>query len=507
GNELSIVASQSSKAAPNVFLIPTSSSGLLSEFELYELPSGDPVPIDQGIFQLGDIDTNVVQSYQLVALNQSCDSEVLFLNLGWNCSALTDVNEEPCFSNTSILTAVSPDGEIDMEVSGPDSCAALCDTVPYHTIEIFNADFGAVCDLILEADLEVGFSYLEGSTQVSYPAGSPFEAFPDPIDLGNGTLQWQLGALQDSLAENCLRGISLDPLNRIQVRFLGLTDCDFTAFSELSFRATGQQNCGTPTNIISRIGNPICIDLDVAVSETFFNVNLEDPVICGDSATLNVAFLGDGISSDTDTLTITLPPGIHYIPGTLDPLQNWQPGEPLIGDVFGQEQLIWGIPANVPALDVFSFVIAINGFASRPCGTEVLEVRTTTQSEAECALDGSICSVAVQTGNAQVPLDIDRPQYVFNSLQGFVNWDGVNSILSYAGVVENIGPDQQQATILELYWDLDQNGTWSPADSLLQTNTLPPANDPINFSGSISLPEEASICEVYWLIDSTNHCL
>ncbi|TAK35848.1 MAG: DUF11 domain-containing protein, partial [Saprospiraceae bacterium] len=194
-----IVASQTSGPALNTWLYVTSASGLVSGFQLVNLETGQPVPSVNGVFQLVNFPIDTV-AFRLTATNNSCVLENLEIHFGWNCTPFESQILTPCNAQVKPLTLFSPPGEIDFFVNSPAGCSDLCDTIPYYSIEIFNAQLGAVYDLTLTALLPPGVTILPGSGEVEFPTGSGnFIPIGDPEILSNGTALWNLSALVDTL--------------------------------------------------------------------------------------------------------------------------------------------------------------------------------------------------------------------------------------------------------------------------------------------------------------------
>ena len=504
-NAVTIVASQQSQEAPHCWLQAQSPSGLLTDLILLDTGTGDPVPEVNGIFQLGQLDTNEVRSYQLIALNLSCQEEDLDLTFGWNCTPYLDAEDTPCVIWEQAFKALSPNGELELQVEGPlGDCPQLCDTVPYHQITIFNADLGPVCELHLDAILPTGFSVLPGTSQLAYPSDDSFVDISDPLDLGNGTVRWPLYQENALLAADCLPGVTAGPLHELRLRFLGTTDCSFTVGSKLTFQATGQQNCALPTNIITRQGMPVCIQTFDEADETFINVNLESPVGCQDTVTLSFGIVHTDQSGAGDSIRVKLPVDLQYVFGSFTGLLNPPAGEPLIANVNGQEELRWGFPPGVPAWSPISFQVQVEGFAEKPCGTEYLTAQATAETQAICALTGDTCSVHLESGSTLEALPIERPilQIPTFTLEIWPAFGGGDSI-AYSIEVENLGANLSQSVEIDLYLDLDGDLQWSADDQLVGSHSLTDLLLPAN--GVFLLPPQ-QLCRVYAYIDPDKHC-
>jgi gliding motility-associated-like protein len=506
-NNINTIAGQSSGTAPQVWVYPQSSSGLLHSFQLLDPATLQPFPSENGIFQLGDLDTLALQNLLLIAQNSSCLPEVLQLNYGWNCSPYTNPQESACYTSSLQLGVSAPPGELEMQVFGPGDCALLCDTIGYHTVRLTNAGQGAQCSPFLNLFIQNGFQLLPGSVQIAYPAGTGFVPAPDPLALGNGLYQWALASFNTELDSLCLPGLGAAPYNELELRFLGLSDCGFVANSKLIFRAGAQQICGTPSNLVVRQSPLICIELEGGIPEGFVNVQLAQPVFCADTVLLNMAMLADAVSQASDSLEVWLPSGLTYVPGSFSGIANPPPGMgPLLSMQGGQQILRWGWPENLPVFNPSSFQIALSGLRDLPCELVSLTVRTTRLAEAVCALSGDTCAIQVETGSTLFNLPIERPSYALSNLQVQANADGT---ASFNLELQQSGPVFNEPVLVDIYLDLDGNGQPSPGDSLLLS--LPAG---MGLSGtqllSGALPpdmEPADWCRLLAWVDPAQHCL
>ncbi|RMF27808.1 MAG: hypothetical protein D6765_06980, partial [Bacteroidetes bacterium] len=157
-NLVSSVGSLMSGRADNVWIQPVTSSGLLDEFVLVNQTTGDTLLPVNGLFQLDTLAAGDSLDLLLLLRNNSCQPEHLELRYGWSCDPVTHPQSFSCFSKSLDFILYSPPGELELDLTGPTSCTELCDTVDYHTVEIFNAELGAVYNLYLEAALPEGWA-------------------------------------------------------------------------------------------------------------------------------------------------------------------------------------------------------------------------------------------------------------------------------------------------------------------------------------------------------------
>lgn len=505
-NSTITVSGQTSGPAENVWIQPISTSGLVENFELIDPVSGLPYPEVNGIFQVGGIDTNAIQSFQLTALNFSCEQELVELRFGWNCDPYLDSGLPACNSETVPLTGVSPDGTLELILEAPDSCAFLCDTVPFHTIELFNADLGAICGLELELELPDGFEVLPGSAEMSYPAGAPFTPIPDPDFVAGSTYVWDVIGLDMALTENCLKGVSTEPENRVIIRFLGMTDCNFVANSKLVAEIRGEQNCGTPTNTIRQQAEPICIQADIPPGQTIFNLGLEDPAVCNDVLTINVGLFREASTGISDSVKLQLLEGLVYVPGSVVSVFNGPSTDPVVVYIGNEQRLSWELPSALPPITPVAFQVDVSGASALDCGVFYAEVQATTQLNAFCAASADTCAIEAETGSELIPLEIERPILLINQFSiNTASQNGAVDLVEYQITIANTGPYVNQPTIVGFYLDEDQNGMVSGSDILVEVDTFPPAGFPFPYSGYLEIPA-GTACSLLAQILPGAHC-
>lgn len=503
--ELSNLALNFNEPVPNVWMTVSSSSPDLTNFQIIDLTTGLPVPLVDGLFQLGDFILGS-NNYQLIADNNSCDMETVTVTYGWNCEPYDGV-DLPCWQGALMLTVTSPPGELEMALTNPITPIDLCDTVPYHTIDIFNAQVGTVYEVKLDVLLPDGFSIAPGTAQISFPTGSGWINIPDPTDLGGGAVQWDLSQISNDFAEEGLKGFNQAPNHSISIRFKGLTECGFIASSQLVFTASGTQNCELPTNTLSKAGDPINItgvtppyvaNIDVVTNAPPF-------VACGDDYTFSVNMSADGVTLENDSIFVLLPNGITYVPGSYVPNPNADSNEPFIDNSNGNQTLKWAIKDGLSPNTPIAFELTMTGFGLLECDVEhIIQVKAVQKQEAVCVADGTLCEVLAETGSTLITLQTTHPDF---ELQNFtINTTGGN--VTFSLDVTNDGEGTEHPLVVDFYVDNDGNGVPSAGDELLQTQTI---TDPIGMGGLVNIQgtfdiEYEQICDLIAFIDADQNC-
>ncbi len=493
--------------AINAWMQPIPSTGLMSNFQLTNTSTGVVVPQLNGIFQLGPIQLNQLVNYQLTATNNSCETEVIQIHYGWNCTPYTSTAQTPCSDQVIIFTASSPNGELEMDVESPTGPFELCDVIDYHTVEIYNAQLGNVFDVVMEATLPLGLELVPNSSQIAYPTDDPFINIADPVNVAGNVYQWDISAINDSIQTNGLLGVSQDPGNSVSVRFLTTTDCGFIAGSQIIFNVIGKQNCDEPTNSLSKAGDPINIagvnpqyssDINIAITSS-------TSITCDANVPLNINILPDGLTSNADTVLITLPPGVSYVPGSYTPINNASSSQPIIFNNGGQEILKVKIDAGIPANTLISFEIETTGYGAIGCGDQVIQVQAVQRQDAICTTTGELCYVLAATGSGTITISSEHPDFSLQSLDIVAYGDSIN----YEVSILNSGIPNSSDIQVDFYIDTDGNGELSTGDIFVNSGTYIGTvltDETIILIENMILSAD-QLCNLIAVIDEDNNCV
>lgn len=503
------VTSTASGTAENVWLYPTSNSGGIDNFQLYNVQTGEIIPNTNGIFQLGNLAANDTITYELIADNHSCILETVTIRYGWNCEPYTNPNFSPCYEKTALLQVTSPPGEIELIVQSPSTSHDLCDTVPYHTIEIFNAQLGNVFDVFLEGQLPPGLDIVSGSTQIAYPSGTDFINVADPDFSGDNLYSWNIANLNDSIALNGLASVSLAPAHSITLRFQTMTSCDFIAGAYIEFLARANQNCAVPTNYLSEVGQPINISDVEQPYEAFISGSMTEVSGCQDSTRLMVQMNMTEATDLRDSVFISLPAGLTYVPNSYTPISNAPTSEPLVEMGTNSQNLKWILPADIPANTPIAFEVTVVGFENLDCGLAPILIRTVAESQALCVVNGEDCSILVETGSSTIDAVINRPYYNLSHFNIQATPTNNGHSIDFSLQIHNLFPGTTtDSTQIDFYLDQDGDGLFSNGDIFVVTSVFSEpllANGTAVFTGTFELIN-GDFCNLIAVIDPLENC-
>ncbi len=501
-NFQTIVASQMSGPSPNTWMYFTSPTGQVTDFQIIDLTTNQPLPSSNGVFQFGSYPVGL-KPFRLIATNNSCAIETVEMHFGWHCSPYTSPIQDPCYENIKLLTILSPPGEIDMLLESPSGeCHDLCDTIPYHQVEVFNAQLGAVYDLLVTVLLPTGFKVIPGSSQVEYPSGSGiFYPIGDPFLPNNGAAQWNLTALVDSLA-NGLPGVGSAPANSITLYFLGETTCDFIANAYPLFIASAKQNCGNPSNTVAKPGDPICINGVSPPFSTNINVEAEPGFACNDEVAFDVSLTSSGTLPPGACVIATLPQGIVFVPNSCT---SACPGNFNCNPVIDGNMLTWQLPAGIPSNQIVCFNFTTTGWDEVGCENGVVLFRSAVEANALCAMTGDSCSAKVSTGAIVLPYQPMRPSFDLSAFMVNANQAGNDTQVDFSINISNNGFQNEPSITLSFYLDTDGNGS---GDQLVHTENileLLSNGETTTSTGSFLIPE-GNLCQLMAYLDPAEQC-
>ncbi|MEO1258876.1 MAG: gliding motility-associated C-terminal domain-containing protein [Bacteroidota bacterium] len=494
------------ETALNAWMSVYSPSGLITDFQLTNLSTGQMLPLENGLFQLGDLPPDWMNEFQLTASINNCEPDLVEVTFGWDCEPYTDPMTEPCFQETEILTLTALLGELEMDVQSPVSPFELCDTIGYHTVEIFNAQFGAVYDVELRAALPLGLTILPGTSELEYPSGSGFQPIADPVLLNGDTAFYDLSELSQLLGEQGLQGFTQAPNHSVTIRFRAATECGFITPSQIIFNAAGNQGCGLDANTLSKPGDELFIEGVTPLYDANITIgtNVPPTLSCGDSIQIDVTLEADAPTAGTDSVFIYVPPGLAYQPGSYVPGQNASANDPIIEFVDDQFLLKWPLVDGLQPFTPIDFSLIFAAVAGGECDSTILEIVTFQLQEAECVATGDICSTLAETGRRDLEVIFTIPSLGLSDLELSVD----NGDIVYNVQLENNGTATTDDLVVTFYNDVDNSGTFTPGDTPVHTAQHLgglASGQSVALAGSFPA-FYLLLCNVIAVVDNQNNC-
>ncbi len=311
---------------------------------------------------------DVCATVRIKALVKSCGSFQVQSLTGWNCTPPTDPNwnpsnHPPCENLQQTLRVVAQEPMVDAELDeGFNKNPDLCDTV-YLDLRVRNTGQANAFDVKTQIWIPAfGATLVPGSIEMAYPSGAAFKKIPDPIKGATTTKGIVytyndfkgLNTYLDQTGLNAFNVANPTDSNEFKIRYRVVTDCEFKSGSLSFFAIQGRKGCGEPTNLETGESKPIKIKgTQLLNNQRIFDIKITDntlivPTLIS-TIELEVKNTTVNISDTTDKMTITLPSGILYEPGTSQGVKpaGYNPGEPTIKLLGNQQVLTWQIAAGL----------------------------------------------------------------------------------------------------------------------------------------------------------------
>ncbi len=503
-NKPNVVGSVVSGTAPNVFFY--TEDDVFSGCQLWRMPDSIPIPVVNGIFQIGDIAPGDSVQVLLQCGYEVCETTTTLLSYGWNCSPYESLVQTPCALEQSPLILDPFLGEVEMTVPQPPPSLPLCaDGGPFE-LTFYNAEKGRLYDPVLRLYLPQGLTYTPGSAQVRWPCtdSTSWLPLPDPEQAGPGILEWGPDKWPATLISEGLGGILEEPYNRVCIRFDGAVSCDLATPDYFIANVTATQGCGAPANLVARVSDTIRIE-GAGTPSWLATLNADysvQPDACGDVLDLTVSITPDSDVPAGETLTLTLPAGLTYVPGSCTPISVITNCTPAVqGNV-----LTWTLPA-IGQGEVAAMSFQLAGLAQLDCNQHFLRWRLLSDGGALfCPATGDSCQIQLTAGSLIQPLQLDRPAYRITKLEGTIIPAGPNDHLAWTATVVNDGGTIAGTFTGSLYLD-NGNGQLDPGDQLLDqvTANTPASGSSVTLSGNAVLPAN-QWCSVLLVVPDEGEC-
>ena len=443
----------------HLYLRPVYDDSQFEDIALFNAETGELYPEVNGYFQLGGLTLPDTLALQLRGRAVSCEQETLYFEYGFDCAPFSDPAATPCALERDSVRLSFPPGLIDLLPAAEDISGMLCDTMPRTEALLFNAELGSVYSVVAEVKLPPGLYLLPGSCTIEYPAGSgQLISIADPEPLGNRTFAWALADLWPLMAEQGLPGVNSDPANAFYLRFDTQTDCDFISGTRILHRMVAEQVCGEPTNNVAKVSGRYQVEGIEAPYNSNLDVDFSGNLSCGDTLFLTATFEAPG--DNATNLYVGLPEALQYVPGSTGGNADYP--EPTL--VEGQLQ--WTLLPTLPDVTLtFQLVPEVD----LDCSVPILSNITTAEVPAFCVSEGENCDIEVVTGEANLPLTVEKAAYEITAASASAPAAGG---LLINGTVQNVANPNGLPLQAGLYFDRDGDGVFSAADSLLQTTML-----------------------------------
>ncbi len=473
---------------------------------------------------------DLCNTYVIQATVDRCGDLNLLQRNGWACQPITDPtwtpeDYPPCDALEIPLSISTRDPFLDADIEvQPTADLNICDENSV-TIRLKNTDLGATFDLTSQFILPMGATLVPGSVEFAYPADQPLVPIAiDPVIVDTTVMgvvyeYANFANLSSTLDLSGLPGDDLDPAtedSELLIKFDFMTGCDFQSGSVLFFNFQGLRGCNGPSNFEAGETLPINISGSLSGVIKLFDIALTNGtgLVPEQNADLEVTvtnLVNEPSSNTGDVIRTTLPVGVAYVPGsTIATVPvGYNPGEPTITMVSGQEVLTWPLAGGLLLNEIATIRFSVNT-PMVACDVMTLDgfLQVLSGQDFICSLDGSVCPAN------QITNEDGGSLFQFPIQQGLIMFDvtsatstctsSTTETVTYTGnLVNGNMPFPATSFDVEYFGDLDGNGVIDPTDVLLGTFL---ASGPIPANGSIPFTHtfEAGISDICNVLVSTD---
>lgn len=437
---------------------------------------------------------------KIKAYVKSCGSQKITAVAGWDCkpkpAGWNPLLNQPCEDYRMDLRIVAQEPQIDAVLDeGFNKNPDLCDTV-YLDLLVRNTGKAKAYNVSTKIWIPAqGATLVPGSVQIAYPSGAPFKTLSvNPTQKGvsaKGILYEyaDFKNLSDYLDKNGLAGFNqLNPndSNEYKIRYKVVTDCEFKSGALSYFAVQGEKACGEKTNLETGESKPIRIKgAIIANDQRIFDISITKntlviPTLVS-TIELSVVNTTTFISDTTDKMSIKLPVGFIYKPGSamgiLPP--GYNPGEPQIETENGQQVLTFPIATGLGFLD--SCVIKVQTTSPNfdcvnpPLFEANIETKVTRAIKCISNPNAEPCIIDVITSTGGSEL-VELPVRYEGAMA--VNFDKVTSecapngteIINAVGTIQNLDtiPFPDLPIVITYFHDADGNGLLDSTENIIK---------------------------------------
>lgn len=444
--------------APNAWLV-IESDGYLQNIDLVFMPSGQPVPLVGGVYQLGALGGFQELSFQMNAENTSCETIIIRFRYGWDCDPFGNPLDVPCGDFVKVIELQPQLPELELVIRSQPPELPMCALSDYFVFEVYNANEGLAFGIAPSIKLPSGIEIEPGTSQYAYPSGGAWLNLPNPAQLPGNIYQWNPNAVSTTLAQNGLQGVQETPLNSILIRFKVRTECGLVSNAQPIYGAEAILPCGIASNVLRKPGAPLLLaglppayTVQALLQLSGSGNNLG----CGDQTVVGVKINLGGDPGPLDSIYLILPAGVSYVPGSFQGVQN----APSQGPVVSGNTLQWPIPANAGIGTDIRFNISLRYDDPAGCDDKIVILQARQKAEIFCPSLGQNCNVYIATGEFLLPLNFGNPDLTLLNFATNLQ----NGVVNFSALLENLGSGTANSPQVQFYNDLNGNGQIDPGE-------------------------------------------
>ncbi len=406
------------------------------------ITTGLPLASQGGIYKGGSINANSFSNYLIKATYTSCAYDSLEVFIGWDCANYPDSVVTINCAQQSVFVYLEPVPTLlQSSITGISGKIDLCE---YKSIEITvtNSDEPKAYGLAVQAILPEGVLIVDSAMTYRLHKDSAFKKLTYPTFVSGNTWQFNLSSTIADLGKG-FSGIGDTLTNKIVLRFLIETNCDFTSGSFIRALPIGTIKCGLPVKAAVSLSQPIAIKgiIEPYYTDVKLIADTLRPCSIITQLTYRIIYLGPKLTDSTDQFRFYVPNGFVVDSSSFIGYRNAPINKPKTINYNGSIIIEWPLLKNIPTGDssLFSFQLKpLLPFAS--CGSTAYLGQAAVKQDAICVKDSSICTINVSTGINYTEKPIVKGSLAINNLTANSTVYNSNSErINVNGQIQNFG--------------------------------------------------------------------
>jgi len=391
--------------ATNTFVYFRTAAGSLSVLQVIDEASGSAItPIGDVYPVTNSLAAGAERYIRVRARFSSCALDTLYVHAGWSCTGYPAAASAYACYNTAprdTLRYIPSSPDLLLSATLTPNPSNRCDVVTVE-ITLQNGGTGTAYEPSLFMLLPGGVSYIPGSAQYLFPSSGTWQPLADP---GNFFIfrVWNL------TTQTSPTGITATgPSSTFKIRFQITTECYYTNNLSIRVFVRAKNYCG---QFQYRISTTPVITLQNAIVPYITSIGGPSHTVerCEETLTYTISIdnLGSGSTMTSDSVRVTFPAGVTYVPNSTTALANFTAHNPTITSAGGNVTLQWGLQGgHGPGTSMqFSFQVVVG--PSLPGGTYSVPVQTIINATQTCG--ATTCNTFLSTGTTSLDLVINRP--------------------------------------------------------------------------------------------------
>ena len=454
--------------------------------QLQEISSGEYIGLDveRGVYE-----------FQYCFISNTCSQDTLLVDMNWACEL--DNEGETCYDTNFVFEVRKYEAELELDLMANVKNTELCDTTEWWYIDVFNGDIGSAYDVSLTFSLPDGLTLFESGLQYKYPANAGWLEMPLPLQITPLEYTWDISQILDT-DESQLPGVNDFPDNRVQIRMKLITSCELEQRSIVNFFVTGQNPCGSMTNLIRKSTAPIEIKDVMNSFQTDVTINLEHDD-CEENIQFHIEASSNLNTSGGELIEVSLPIELDYIDGSMFNPLNISLQTPGYRQEFGRTILTFISESIVAADEIISFSFQVANWQALQCIEDYASVEFKSKRTAFCKSLGMPCETNIINGRNEELLLKDVLSVQIDSVQ---HLDTTGASLLKIWVNGN-ADTLNSAILINLHQDVNMNRTLDSNDIFIRSDSFL-FNDTTKSRPHCIPLEKSNLCS--WIIEVEGPC-